>query len=96
MSCKNNCVGCNTIKPVESDSVLQGLKDALAAGKDVATKNYDRFDLEQQILSCWNITDDLKFIENDELAKSISTLYDAKFEKLWAIFEDLVANKKFT
>lgn len=53
----------------------------------------DRFDFEQQILKCWNITDDLKEA-NEELCSehigAIALLYEVKFNKLWELFEDVV------
>jgi hypothetical protein len=53
----------------------------------------DIFDFEQQILKCWNITDDLKEA-NEELDSehigAITTLYEVKFNKLWELFEDVV------
>jgi len=60
----------------------------------------DIFDLEQQIMDCWHITDDLKILEEGILDKDISKddianisiglekLYHLKFEKLFGIFED--------
>lgn len=58
----------------------------------------DRFDLEQQIMSCWNITDDLDLLlekveDNDELSNfvlGLKTIYRAKFERLFDIFEKVV------
>jgi hypothetical protein len=64
----------------------------------------DRFDFEQQILKCWNVTDDIKevsehFLEHDDsnftkdkVANSLiglADLYDIKFNKLWDLFEDV-------
>jgi hypothetical protein len=56
----------------------------------------DRFDLEQQIMHCWNIVDDLdhvidKVLDNEDvlnLLLGIKQLYQCKFEKLWKVFED--------
>lgn len=68
----------------------------------------DRFDLEQGILKCWNITDDIYLLyENvmesemskDDIANTllgIHKLYEMKFEKLFANFETLVQEKKLT
>lgn len=60
----------------------------------------DRFDLEQQILQTWRITEDLhdllgKFdtMSHDERYNyliGLQTIYDTKFEKLWSIFEELI------
>ena len=53
----------------------------------------DIFDFEQQILKCWNITDDLNEA-NEELNSThigaITTLYEVKFNKLWELFEGVV------
>lgn len=60
----------------------------------------DIFDLEQQILDCWHIVDDLKVLEEGVLDKGISVdeianisiglekLYQLKFEKLFNTFEN--------
>lgn len=61
-----------------------------------------RFDLEQKILDCWNITDDLKLLaEQDELTQqellelieSLKTLYELKFKSLFSIFEECIKNE---
>lgn len=66
----------------------------------------DRFDLEQEILSCWKITTDVKLLyENvlekdltkDEIANfllGLSTIYDMQFDKLFKIFEQLITERK--
>ena len=63
---------------------------------------FDRFDFEQQIMSCWNITTDLKdlnegVIESDLSRDQISNalmgleqLYQLRFDKLFRQFETLV------
>ena len=60
----------------------------------------DRFDLEQQIIQCWGITDDLCMLEemNASLGDfvSLAAVYDYKFKKLWKIFEELIVEKKIT
>lgn len=62
---------------------------------------FSRTDFEQQIMTCWNVTDDLKVLyENvsdrptplteDELANillGMEQLYQLKFEKLFEMFE---------
>ena len=53
----------------------------------------DRFDLEQDIMNCWNVVDDMKMLMqqdavNTETIQAITTLYQQKFEALWATFED--------
>ena len=67
----------------------------------------DRFDLEQQIMKCWNITEEIQLLnenvlEDDEFNKDnisnyllgLETIYEAKFNKLFDIFEELVKEKK--
>jgi len=68
----------------------------------------DRFDLEQNIMKCWSVTDDIDLLyENvmdtdmsqDDIANALlglKVMYDMKFEKLWANFETLIHNKKLT
>jgi len=67
----------------------------------------DRFDLEQQILKCWNITEEIQLLneqvlENDELTKDqisnyllgLHTIYEMKFDKLFTQFENMVKERK--
>jgi hypothetical protein len=61
--------------------------------------SFNRFDMEQQILNCWNICEDLDTVmegvlEGDMTQDRISNvllgmkeLYHLKFEKLWLQFE---------
>lgn len=55
----------------------------------------DRFSLEQQILECWKVTDDLDLLVKQgapvESFKAVSVVYNHRFEQLWATFEQLVA-----
>jgi hypothetical protein len=68
----------------------------------------DRFDLEQSILKCWNVTDDIDLLyENvmdrspemttDDIANTLlgmKQIYEMRFEKLFSEFEKLVREKK--
>lgn len=68
-------------------------------------KTCDRFDLEQTILDCWKVVDDLKMLveasertelygkeELIEIIKSVITLYDLKFNVTFSVaFENLVS-----
>lgn len=66
--------------------------------------NTDRFDLEQQIMSCWNICEDIKAIykmtdmrqlSEDELLNAmigLETIYQMKFEILFDMFERMIKN----
>ena len=63
---------------------------------------FDRFDFEQQIMSCWNVTSDLKDLNeallDSDLTKDqisniltgIEQLYQIRFDKLFRQFEVLV------
>jgi hypothetical protein len=63
----------------------------------------DRFDLEEQIITCWNILDELKMIvepmEDNHIDRkrieAVIELYDMKFNYLWNIFNELVETKQF-
>jgi len=59
----------------------------------------DRFDLEHNILSCWGITDDITQLEEQGASAadmvSLACVYEYKFKKLWAVFEDMVHEGKF-
>ena len=67
----------------------------------------DRFDLEQNILDCWKITDDIELVceyvlndeklDRDKIANALlglQTIYSMKFEKTWTNFENVVRNKE--
>ena len=67
----------------------------------------DRFDLEQQIMKCWSITEEVQLLneqvlENDTLTKDqisnyllgLTTIYDMKFEKLFDQFSQMVQERK--
>ncbi len=62
----------------------------------------DRFDLEQHIMKCWNITDDIDLLNKNVLEKDITrddisnfllglkTIYQCKFEELFDVFSELI------
>ena len=66
----------------------------------------DRFDLEQNILDCWKITDDVnllyKNVMEEELDKDkisnvllgLQAIYSMRFEQLWETFETVVRNEE--
>jgi hypothetical protein len=60
----------------------------------------DRFDLEQQILECWRVTDDIKlFVSQNSDAEEFAALsiyYEKKFEQLWSTFETMCHERQFT
>lgn len=56
-----------------------------------------RFDLEQKILGCWGIVDDLRVLSNssdlrDGDLECIARLYELKFNDLFSCFETLIAS----
>jgi hypothetical protein len=59
----------------------------------------DRFDLEQQILDCWKITDDIAMMElqgaNAADMTSLACVYEYKFKRLWSTFEGMVHERQF-
>lgn len=76
------------------------IADAVSA--DVGS-GLDRFDLEQQILNCWNIIDDINQFTEDpaitpmmlqEYVKALSTVYNAKFNKMFDTFSILIEEGK--
>ncbi len=66
----------------------------------------NRFDLEQQILDCWHITDDIDMlfeavtdndIDKDKIANillGIKELYHLKFERAFNTFEKLLREER--
>ena len=56
-------------------------------------------DFEQQILACWNITDEIPMMEaqgaNTADMTSLACVYEFKFKQLWATFETMVAEGQF-
>jgi hypothetical protein len=64
----------------------------------------DRFDLEECIMHCWQICDDLDYLadlveDNDNAANlviGLKQLYQMKFEKLWDVFEDSINPKSYS
>jgi hypothetical protein len=69
----------------------------------------NRFDLEQQIMGCWNVTTDIRVVSEylmdaplednrqDKISNmliGIEALYEAKFDKLFRTFESFVHDRK--
>ena len=62
----------------------------------------DRFDMEQQLLKCWDITQDLyllaeRYEHDDELSNfilGIKNVYELRHDKLWQLFEEVVVSKE--
>lgn len=67
----------------------------------------DRFELEQQIMACWNITDDLNMLNEHVLERDLTTdqisnillgleeIYKLRFDKMFKTFEACVRTKQF-
>ncbi|MDB4408492.1 hypothetical protein N9165_00295 [Akkermansiaceae bacterium] len=62
-------------------------------------KKLDRFDLETQIMDCWNVVSDIDLVfhaeidDEDEMANALlglRSINELKFRKLWITFEKLV------
>jgi hypothetical protein len=60
----------------------------------------DRFDFEQQIMSCWGMVDDVKLLAKRDAGsadfEALSAVYHHKFEELFEQFETLVHERKLT
>jgi hypothetical protein len=67
----------------------------------------DRFDLEQGIMQCWGITDDIDLLRDtvsnagvvdadqvDNFLLGLKTIYDIKFEKLFETYSQLIKEQK--
>lgn len=61
----------------------------------------DRFELEQYIMNCWDILEDLRLLSDYALEEdtelflvrkldAVIDLYDMRFDRLWGTFEELV------
>jgi hypothetical protein len=69
-------------------------------------KSPDRFTLEQKLLDCWRITDDietvLKITEAEDIDRTQNALiglreiYEQKFNDLWDTFEIMISDKRIT
>jgi len=59
----------------------------------------DRFELEQQILDCWKVTDDIKLLSNKDATvadfAALAAVYEFKFNQLWDTFETMCAERQF-
>jgi hypothetical protein len=67
--------------------------------KAAVPKTVDRFDLEQQIMQCWSMVDDLRAFANsgadtDEL-RALSKVYDRKFDILFETFSTMISEGQF-
>lgn len=65
-----------------------------------------RFDLEQEIMNCWSIVDDLKIVRHalledaastdsiDNMLLGLTELYQVKFDIMFQTFESLVSTRQ--
>ena len=65
----------------------------------VVPKTADRFDLEQQIMQCWSMVDDLRAFANsgattDEF-QALAKVYDRKFNILFETFSTMISEGQF-
>lgn len=64
-----------------------------------------RFELEQQIMNCWSVVDDIKSLNvqfmdvggmtEDQISNyllGLETIYQVKFEQLFALFEQMISS----
>ena len=63
--------------------------------KENTVKEKDRFDLEQEIMQCWNIVEDLRILaeRNPTIAddlKAIVHVYEMRFDNMFNTFEKLI------
>jgi hypothetical protein len=60
----------------------------------------DRFDFEQQIMSCWGMVDDVKLLAKRGAGSAdfdaLASVYQHKFEELFEQFETLINERKLT
>ena len=64
----------------------------------------DRFDLEQEIMKCWSVTEDIdnlyyaqESMSEDEVQNyllGLKAIYEVKFNKLWDTFEACIKNRQ--
>ena len=65
-------------------------------------KNVTRFDLEEQMMQCWNVVDDMRAVGTmddvdtiNEALAGLAHLYHKKFETMQETFETLVHDNAF-
>lgn len=89
----------------ELNFYMEQLRNSLIMEKAM-NNGKNRFDLEQEILDCWNVTKDLDTLlsmfdrehSEDELMNAVlglKVLYNRKFEILFDTFEECLRKKEF-
>lgn len=57
-----------------------------------------RFDLEQELLECWKVVDDIKMFTKQSATdadwQALSLYYERKFTRLWETFEELCRTRQ--
>ena len=65
---------------------------------EMIEKTKDRFDLEQEILECWKVTNDIQMYVDQGVAtedfKVLAEYYERKFNLLWNTFESMIHERK--
>jgi hypothetical protein len=65
---------------------------------EMIEKTKDRFDLEQEILECWKVVNDIQlYIAQDAATEDFNVLaeyYERKFNCLWNTFESMIHERK--
>lgn len=58
-----------------------------------------RFDLEQSIMHCWGILDDIQILQKHNASSdayaALAVLYQIHFEELFAIFDEVIKERSF-
>lgn len=55
----------------------------------------DRYELEQKILNCWNVVEDLKAKnQGGAYFDALSVVYNVKFQDMWDLFEQMISEGK--
>ena len=90
------CINCGEPEPYKESMHQTNTDNPVDFPQPETTTS--RFDLEQQILECWKITDDIPLLEqegaNPADFTSLATVYEFKFKQLWKTFETLVKDRK--
>ena len=60
----------------------------------------DRFELEQEIMRCWSVVEDIRAVAkvncSPDSFEALATIYDIKFNSLFNLFEKMIQEKKIT
>ena len=66
-------------------------------GETQNTESKTRFDLEQEIMECWKVVNDIElFDQQGGDMKTLSAYYEQKFQRLWDTFESLTHQGKIS